>query len=185
MVKTKNTYKFKPQDNVHTCISVCAFLLLVPFDVMLLIGKDSLSLLILLIINSASFLIAVISRLLYGRKYKIDDEYLIKYRHRKIIFKIKVADIDGVFIRRRSPWSFFVFIYYLVIGNGYISGERLTNLSIVFKKCEVIKQDKDEAYRISIKPEAFASYYEHCEIISFRKCKKICAQLGIDPIFIN
>lgn len=91
-------YTFKPLNNMHLFFVYFAYL----FDISLIdtgciiVSLDEFDVgyfITCMILTIIPFLVYMIVRISYSYKYIIDNDYLIKYKRDKIIFKIKINDI--------------------------------------------------------------------------------------------
>ena len=176
---------FKALDVVHCFYWFLFLVIFIPFDLTLIFTPFDLSLLItVLCMNGIPTLIFILVRVFYNVKYIIDERYLVKYKGKKIVFKISIQDVETVFIRKAKWYAFFPFVLALVCGD-IPKGKSLTCLSLVYQNCEIVKEEKREIKRPSLKNETYRSFFEHSEFFSLRKCKKICKKMGNDPIFVK
>lgn len=67
-----------------------------------------------ILINIIPFLVYIIVRVFYPYKYVINDEYLVKYKKNKIIFKIKIKDIKYIVVKKVNIFNYFKFIISLI-----------------------------------------------------------------------
>ena len=84
--------------------------------------------------------------------------------------------------------SYFSFVLdWLISGSSHSKCKKThgTNFSIVFKECDVLKKEDHDIPTLSLKPEELKDCFEHNEILSFRKCMKICKVMGIEPQIIT
>ena len=184
MMKIKQT-TFKPLDNYHLHWLFSGFLVSLPFNLLLITDISNLSLLITVAIMDTIILFSyIITRMVYPAKYVIEDGYLTKYRSRKKVFQIKLTDIEFVYIKRGKWYSCFVFFIKVVLGT--ISDEsHMAGISILFHRCEVIKKEHRETFASSLKGDDYPDMFEQCDIMSVKKCKKLCDIIGITPKFTN
>ena len=134
-------YTFKPANNLHLSFMALFYIFIVSFfDIGFLITLldifDFEYMLFCIILTTSPLIIHFIVRVFYPYKYMINDEYLIKYKKNKIIFKIKKSDIRYVLIKKTNIFIFIKFVLSLIIYD--YSTEYLTTASIVFEKCDYL-----------------------------------------------
>lgn len=174
------TYRFKPLNNLHLITILYYYIFVAGFfnffslinyidnkiiDVYLLISLG--------VINFIPILGYLLFRMLYPFKYFIDKNYLIKYKGDKVIFKIKMEDIEGIIIKKAH------FFDYLILPFSFsflcdFSNKHLSSISIRYKKCDFIDETINyEFERIkTIKNECGLN--EYIDILPSRTAKKIC-----------
>ncbi len=177
-------YIFKPLDNIFLCYLFPFLLFFLPVDIALFGPHFEINiLLIVLITNTVSISVYLLARLIYPIRYEVDSASIVKYRYKKVIFKIQISDIEAIFIKKGKWYSFFPSILCAALG-GMPDDTKMTNLSIVFKKCDILKAEKREFIGLSLKQEGYKDHFEMNEVLSLRKCRKICKKTGHKPIFV-
>ena len=183
----KRKLVFKTLDNVQLHFFLIFSLMMAPLNIAatpdLLNNFDFWAFLLLAILN---FLIIggfVLSKIIFWEKYVIDETYITKYVKKQPVFKIKIEDVEKIFIRKEKPYAFFVSLFYLVL-EGPLDEDMLTNTSIAFKRCEIIKKPKYGRF-YSIKPDGYNELFEWCDCYSLGKAKKLCKKLGITPTYVK
>ena len=127
----------------------------------------------------------VMIRFFYPEKYVIEESYISKYKWKKLIFKIKISDIDKIFIRKNKWYSFFRFCLHFLF-QTVPDGDALTCVSFVFKRCEAIKKvPSGFNSRIFLKPDSYNEHFEFGDVMSLAKCKKLCKKLNIEPTYVK
>ena len=61
----------------------------------------------------------------------------------------------------------------------------MTNISLVFSNCEILKKEKAEIVGTSLKTKDYNDFFEISDVISLRKAIKLCKCLNISPTFVN
>ena len=179
----KSKLTLKPLDNYHTHYLFLALIIFVPFDILLLTVFDYMLLWVVLIMNILPFSVFLLIRILYRAKYSIDDICLTKYRGDDIVFCIKNNDIQKIFIKKGKWYSFLQFSFLVALGSSP-DEQIMTNISILFKNCEVLKTEKRETLGASLKTAEYEAFFEWNEIMSLKKCVRICKKIGVEPIFV-
>lgn len=174
----------KPRDNYHTYFLFLAFLVFLPFDLVLLFGFDMLLFKIVLIANSIFIGILAVGRIVYPVKFVFDGEALTKYNGKKIVYKIKLENIEAVFIQKGKKRSFIVFIFQTLC-QLKPDGDYMTSISFVFNSYDIKGEAKNTEPYLSLKPKEYNRFYERCDILSFRKCKRLCKFMKITPVILE
>ena len=174
----------KPRDNYHVYFLFLAILAFFPFDLGLLFGLDELLLKIVLIANSIFVCLFVLVRIVYPEKIVLDGDALIKYNGRNIVYKIKLENIEAVFVQKGKKRSFILFIFHALF-QVVPDGDYMTSISLVFNSYDVKGDEKITESYLSLKPKEYNRFYERCEILSFQKCKKICDFMEIEPVILE
>lgn len=180
----KTNMKFKPLDNVHIAVVAVYFLFFcVLLDIAFLMSDFSVDFFItVLIVNLFPWIVFISARILYRTKYVIDDEYFTKYKGKTILFRIRICDIKSVYIKKRTWYAFFAFLIG-IFGLVFIT-KYMTNISMVFKTCDITSKDDHEITRLSLKPQEDKDCFELCEIVSYHRCMQLCKVLKIEPTFV-
>ena len=170
----KNKHVFKPLDNYHQFLVLGFRSILFFLDLVFLINPSDVFLIYaILIYDFMTVFFYILARLICRERYVIDNEYLTKYRGKKVLFKIRKSDIQQVIARRTrwyAPISCLLALYFVT--------ELFTNVSIVFKNCEILKQDQSD-----LKGDYLyhgSDCYEWREVMSYHKGKKLCKLIGIE-----
>ena len=117
-------------------------------------------------------------RLFYNSRFILDDEYLTKYKGNRVVFKIKRADVLKIRIKRARWYDFFAFLYDAIPSQCSLSHG--TNISFLFKSCEILESEKTEIPRHSIKNKyEDKDLQEYVEILSLREATTLCRRLRI------
>lgn len=185
-MKKRKQKTIKPLDNFHLHFLFSGFLVVLPLNLLLLTGvEDYLALFVtIMIIDLVILLVYIITRIIYPAKYEIKDGYLTKYRSKKKIFQIKVQDIEAIYIKRGKWYSLLVFFIQTIFAT-LAEEDTMSSFSIVFKRCEIIKTEKRDTVSPSLKGNSCPDMFEHCDIMSVRKCKKLCKMIGVIPRFVD
>lgn len=178
----KRNYTFKPLNNIHMLYLIFTLLIFTPFDITLLFHYSPSLLITVVLMNMLPLAIFAIVRMFFNTKYVVDDDYVIKYHGKKIVLKIKISDVNGIYIKKAKWFSFFTFIYEAICSP--FTQPHGTSFSLVFEKCDVIYPLKQEIPRKSLISNNQKDLLEYCEILSFRRCKKLCKKLQIVPILV-
>ena len=183
----------KPLSEYHTYFLVT--LLIFPFllDLSAIICKDIAIIKGLIIYRLSIIALFIIIRLfIYNIKFTVNSECLTKTKGRKVIFKVDVKDIDAVFINPSSRFSILKFwlnfiVSFICVTPEYIFREKflVTYISIVYKESSVCFEEKQKIPRVSLKPETMTDCFEHNEILSYKKCMRMCEVLGIEPQIVH
>ena len=187
-MKSNKRITVKPLSEIHTYILVAALLLPLIFDIAAIDTKDisfAKGVLIYRLLIIGAF---IIFRLfIYNVKFTVNSECLTKTKGRKVIFKVDVKEIVAIYIKRKSKFDFFIFwaetLLSAIAGTININPYG-TFVSIVYKESSVCLEEIREMSLDSLKPITMKDFYEHNEILSFRKCMKICKVMGIEPQII-
>ena len=176
---------FKPLDNVQLHYLLVFSLFAAPFNIAAIpdILNDFWCFFLIAIFD---FLIIggfVLAKIIFWEKYVVDEIYITKYIKKQPVFKIKIEDVEKIFIKREKWYAFFVSLVGMILEAGP-DEEKLTNTSIAFKRCEIIKKQKYRGFN-SIKPDGYNELFEWCDCYSLRKAKKLCKRLGITPIYVK
>ena len=173
------TYCFKPLNNLHLITILYYYIFVAGFfnffslinyidnkiiDVYLLISLG--------VINFIPILGYLLFRMIYPFNYFIDKNYLIKYKGDKVIFKIKIEDIEGIVIKKAHFFDFLILPFSFLLYD--LSSKHLSSISIRYKKCDFIEETiKYEFERIkTIKNKCGLN--EYIDILPSRTAKKIC-----------
>ena len=125
-------------------------------------------------------------RLFCNIRYTADSEYLVKTKGKKTVFRIPVKNIIKIYIGRDSRFAYFSFFLAAAFEPTGFKKTHGTNISIIFKECEILKKENHYATsyhipKLSLKPSEYSECFEHSEILSLKKCMKICKIMGIEP----
>ena len=179
----------KPMSEVHFYIMItCLYLPFFPLEIYAIFGDEKMLQAIMITYVLIVITAYVLYRFFYNVRYTVNSEYLVKTKDKKIVFKIPVEKILGIYIKRASKLGYFPFVLDWIISGSSISKYKKThgtNFSIVFKECDVLKKEDHDVPCLSLKPEELKDCFEHNEILSFRKCMKICKVMGIEPQIIT
>ena len=180
MIKKDSKLRFKPLDNVRNVLfSFLMPLFSTPFIILLIViikepeKGEGVAILVALVMLVLPWLVWLASWLFYPFFYVVDEEYLTKYKKEKVVFRVKIADIQAIFINK-VRWTYY-FKAFLDCLFFYII-RTPTSISFVFQQCEVLtayKQKNMEVIRNSLKDEKFKHCFEYVEILSYKKAKKI------------
>ena len=178
-------YTFKPLNNMHlyfmyiiylfivTIIDIgCIIVCLDEFDVEFFITC--------VILTAIPFIVYIIVRILYPYKYIIDNDYLLKFKRNKIIFKIKINDIKQIVVKKTNVLNFFRFIISLISGYN-LSTLNVTTMSIIYEKCEIFNDFNNKDFkREEVVESKGTNEIEYVEILSYRKIRKISEIMNIE-----
>ena len=103
---------------------------------------------------------------------------------KKKIFQIKAQDIEAIYIKRGKWYSLLVFFIQTIFAT-LAEEDTMSSFSIVFKRCEIIKTEKRDTVSPSLKGNSCPDMFEYCDIMSVRKCKKLCKMIGVIPRFVD
>ena len=179
----------KPLSEVHFYIMItCIYLPWLPLEIYAIFSDEKLLQAIMITYILIVITVYVLYRFFYNVRYAVNSEYLVKTKGKKIIFKISVEKILGIYIKRASMLAYFPFVLdWLISGSSHSKYKEThgTNFSIVFKECDVVKKEDHDIPSLSLKPEELNDCFEHNEILSFRKCMKMCKVMGIEPQIVS
>ena len=178
-------YRFKPLNNMHLYFMYMFYLLIIPmFDIgCIIVCLDEFDVeffITCVILTAIPFLIYMFVRIFYSYKYIIDDEYLIKSKGNKIIFKIKIKDIKYIVIKKTNVLNFLKFIISLISGYN-LSTSNVTTMSIIYDKCEILNDTNNKDFkREEVVENKEINEKEYVEILPYKKIKQICKIMNID-----
>ena len=178
-------YRFKPLNNMHLYFMYFAYIFDIAFfDIgCIIVSLDEFDVeffITCVILTAIPFLVYIIVRILYPYKYIIDDEYLIKSKRNKIIFKIKIRDIKYIVIKKTNVLNFLKFIISLISGYN-LSTSNLTTMSIIYDKCEILNDSNNKDFkREEVVENKEINEKEYVEILPYKKIKQICKIMNID-----
>ena len=175
---------FKPQDNYHALLLLPWLLISLPFELVLITDYELTLLVIVLCMNIIPTAVFVLVRSFYRIKYVVDDNYIVKFRGKKIVFKIKTEDVEAVFVKK-GKWYAIFFVLLSMLCGVEPKDKVFTNISVVFKRCEIIRKEKGEMFGESLKPEEYDDFFEKNDVMSLRKCIRICEIIKKAPIYIK
>ena len=168
-------YIFKPLNNLHLQLTSAFYLIGLFFDIGFMVSlKDGFNvhfLITCLVISAIPLLLYIFARLGYPYKYEINNNYLIKYKNKSIVFKIRVCDIEYIIVKKANVLNYFKFIGSLFIGD--FSTKNLTTMSIIYKKCEVLDESIIYEFDRCKMMNKSGDLKEYVEILSFKKIKII------------
>ena len=172
-------HKIKPLNTIHIYVYTAFILLAMPLNILLLTIKFDITLLLTsLIYHAVIVLCYLFTRLFYSTTYVIDDEFLTEYIKKDVVFKIKISDIEKIYIKKAKWYDFFAF-WFDIIPSACCCSHGST-ISFVFNNYEILEERKTEIPRQSIKPRYIdKTAMEHVEIFSRRKCALLCKYLNI------
>ena len=169
-------YKFKPIDNVQFYFRLFTFIMVIcPMvipSIIFCIEEFNLGLFLVSLSLALVFVLScILFRVFYPYRYEINNEYLIKYRFKKIVLKIKIQDIKKIYVKKQNENIFKIFVSFFF--NYDYSSSYFSGVSFLFDKFEVYDEKiKKEFKRISLKSSPSDSL-ECVEIISNKKIKKL------------
>lgn len=183
-----NSVSVKPWSEIHLYLLLCYLsLLFIPLCPLAILGFFWTPLLIFnAIYTIVMIMLYTLWRLFCNIRYTADSEYLVKTKGKKIVFKIPVKKIIEIYIGRDSKFAYFSFLLAAAFEPTGFAKTHGTNISIIFRECDILIKEENcvTSYHIpklSLKPEELNHCFEHNEILSFRKCMKICKVMGIEP----
>ena len=179
----------------HLLVTLLLFPLFLDFVsiIEIIVEKNLIIMLVLLIYRFLLVTVYIFLKLfIYNTKFSVNTECLTKTKGRKVIFKVDVKDIDAVFINPSSRFSILKFWLKFIVNFIFVTPEDIfrekflvTYISIVYKESSVCFEEKQEIPRVSLKPETMTDCFEHNEILSYKKCMKMCEVLGIEPQIVH
>ena len=170
---------FKPLAPIHRCYLAMYIFSFFWLDICLIVvGFDLTLFLIVLIKNAVGFITYFIVRCFYPYRYIIDGEHLIKKKNKKIIFKIKLSDIECVLVQKEKWYGYFAYVIDVILNEGWGMKNRGTTISFVYQNCDMIEGDKKEISQKSLKSSECAESFEVKDIFSYKQCKKICRHIN-------
>ena len=184
----KRKLVFKPLDNVQFHYFLLAMLAVLIPNIALITDFANSDLgfrISMLIINSIIVFAFVLAKIIFWEKYVVDDIYITKYVKKRIVFRIKIKDVEKIFVRKEKGYEVLaIAVVSMLLADPTPFEEKLTNTSIAFKRCEIIKEQKHRVLN-SIKPDGYNELFEWCDCYSLRKAKKLCKRLGITPTYVK
>ena len=177
-------YRFKPLNNMHLYFMYMFYLLIIPmFDIgCIIVCLDEFDVgffITCTIFTAIPFLVYMFVRIFYSYKYIIDDEYLIKSKRNKIIFKIKIKDIKYIVIKKTNVLNFLKFIISLISGYN-LSTSNVTTMSIIYEKCEILNDSNNKDFkREEVVENKEPIEKEYVEILPYKKIIQICKIMNI------
>lgn len=174
----------KPLGEIHLYFLVVGFIIFVPFDIVMLTPPfEKILLLTVIVYNICIFTAWICVRLFLRQKYVIDEVYVKRYKGKNVVFKIKQSDVLKIYIKKAPWYDFFAFLLDVLSGGlRYTQG---TNISFVFKECDIMETVESEIKRKQLKNKyEDKELTEFSDIMSIRQCKKLCKRLKIAPIII-
>lgn len=178
-------YRFKPLNNMHLYFMYFAYIFDIAFfDIgCIIVCFDEFDVeffITCVILTAIPFFAYMIVRLLYPYKYIIDNEYLLKFKRNKIIFKIKIEDIKYIVIKKTNVLNFLKFIISLISGYN-LSTSNITTMSIIYEKCEILNDSNNKDFkREEVVENKEINEKEYVEILPYKKIKQICKIMNID-----
>ena len=115
----------------------------------------------------------ILIRRLYNISYVIDEEYIFKKRGKKVVFKIKIADLQAIYVKKAKWHSYFEFLIDAFVNEG-AKHAHSSSISFIYHNCDVVASETLELSRESLKDQKYRNAFERNEIFSYRQCKKIC-----------
>ena len=180
-----NSVSVKPWSEIHLYLFITLLLLpILTFAVAAIFWSQ---MRIFLAIYTITIIMAyILCRLFCNVRYTVNSEYLVKTKGKKIIFKIPVKKIIKIYIGRDLKLAYFSLWLDMICGILECAHTHGTNISIIFRECDILKKEDHRVTdfqipKLSLKPEELNDCFEHNEILSFRKCMKICKVMGIEP----
>lgn len=177
-------YTFKPLNNLHLYFMCFAYIFnVIFFDIgFIIVSLDKFDIeffITCILINIIPFLVYIIVRVFYPYKYVINDEYLVKYKKNKIIFKIKIKDIKYIVVKKVNIFNYFKFIISL-ISYYNLSTSNVTTMSFVYEKFDILDDlNNKEFKREEVVENREANEKEYVEILPYKKIKQICKLMNI------
>ncbi len=178
-------YTFKPLNNMHLYFMYIFYLLIVAIiDIgCIIVCLDEFDVeffITCVILTAIPFIVYIIVRILYPYKYIIDNDYLLKYKRNKIIFKIKINDIKHIVVKKTNVLNFLKFIISLISGYN-LSTSNVTTMSIIYEKCEILNDSTNKDFkREEVVENKGTNEIEYVEILPYRKIKKISKIMDIE-----
>ena len=124
-------------------------------------------------------MVYIIVRVFYPYKYVINNEYLVKYKKNKIIFKIKIKDIKYIVVKKVNIFNYFKFIISL-ISYYNLSTSNVTTMSFIYEKFDILDDlNNKEFKREEVVENKEANEKEYVEILPYKKIKQICKLMNI------
>ena len=177
-------YLFKPLGEYHLKMLSLSLIPIIPLDigcVLVCLKRLSIEYIITcIVLTIVPFLIFIVARLVYPKKYIIDTEYLTKYCGNNITFKIKKSDIKAIIIKRSKPVDYFKFLFDIL--TGYPVNPHSCCISFLYINNETRIEEKTELIVPSLQSNT-SEFNEYTDFIPYSVCKKICALLNITPSY--
>lgn len=188
-MKMKKSNKFTPYNSIATFyfiliyFGINIFNLGAFFDGMTFV--ESIPKKIALVLNIIFIILIILHYVFYPVKYVVDDTYLIKYRRKNIVFKIKISDLQKVYIWKPS-FTKTLSLVLDIFTVAYNITPNFTIISFLFSDCEIDQNDKEtEASKCSLKQKEDGYLCEKNESFSIRRCRKLCKALKIVPEYVK
>ena len=165
---------YKPLAPVHRFYFILYISVFALFDIAAFCGNfDPLLFWIVLIYNGTVCIAYFLVRVLYNVKYVIDDNYVYKKRGRKVLFKIKICDLEAIYVKKAKWHSYFAFVFDAFVNEG-AKRAHSSSISFVYYNCDLTTSEISELSRESLRDQKLRDAFEQNEIFSYRQCKKIC-----------
>lgn len=181
--------RIKPLDNLHYgfmwVVYICP---IIPLDIgCLLVCLKSFNLqyfVISIIFTIVPVIALIIVRIACPYTYVIDEQYITKFKGKKVLFKIQKTDLKALIIKKARVFDYLRFLVSLITYN--LSSSCVTSIAFVFQKCEVLEDySKVEFKRESLKKDLYPNDFEYVEIISYKNIKKLERVLGMKGVISN
>ncbi len=167
-------YKFKPLDNGHFYVMLFGIIFVIcPMEIISIFCIQEFDLGVFLVSLSIAIvfvLTCILFRVFYPYRYEINNEYLIKYRFKKIILKIKIQDLKKIYVKKQNN-IFKIFLCFIEIYDCSISSS--SGVSFIFDEYEIYtEKNKKKLDNTTLKSSSDDSL-EYIEIMSNKKIKKL------------
>lgn len=174
-------YKFKPLKNVHLNFLRMFLVIMLPAEIGLIqINNEVFDL--PLFVASLTITIVVIAtyfafRLFYPCVYVVSQGYVTKYKGKNVLFRIKIADIKKLIIKKANFFDYYKYAFSSMINSGFTTTAYLTTVSFVYDNCETFVEQKNlEIERLPLTENG--ENKEYIEIMSYRQAKKLAKIIG-------
>lgn len=174
-------YQFKPCRNLHLnfmwIFYICPVLPLDIGCVIVCLNRFEIEIFITCaILTSLPLLVFVMVRLFYPYRYIIDDQYISKYKGKKILFKIQIKDLKAIMVKKATLFDYFKFVASLISYN--LTTSYVTTISFIFDKYDILNDfGSAEFKRESLNDGVYPNALEQIEIVTVGDAKKICKLL--------
>jgi len=135
-------YKFKPLNNYYLCYVVTFYCFITHLNIFGLydsVDKENKYIYYsYLFINILPLLVYLLERIFCKYKYVIDERYIIKYKGKKILFKINKEDVKKIIINKTNIFKQLIFVLDSTASKH--NAKLLTNISFSLKNVMFYQQ---------------------------------------------
>ncbi len=124
----------------------------------------------------------IIAELSYNRKYVITADEIIKYKSKKMVFKISKEEIIGLYYRKPTVAMRIFFLLGVIMGDPCVGV-----LSIRFRNAEIEPQiniHSWEKLETLTDEEKLTGIKESVELVGKRELKRLCEILGKNVTYL-